>query len=81
MVDRLGLIGTEALSELCVLLGRPSYFFALSCAVGSRLGGDEVVGAEVERAEDVERDLAVEAETFEANSSDDITVLIEGTDL
>lgn len=43
--------------------------------------GDYIVRAEIERTQDIERDLAIEAETLEADRGYNIAVLVESADL
>ena len=76
MEDGLGLVGGVRAGELRVL-----DLLLLDVLVLFGVGGDDVVRAEIEGAEDVEGDFAVEAEPLEADSVYDIAVLVEGADL
>lgn len=77
VVDRLGLVGGMALGEAGVLL-------VCLCVKFLRLagaGGGNIVRTKVERANNVEGDLAVKAKALETNSGDFVAVLIDGLDL
>ena len=76
MEDGLGLVGSVRAGELRVL-----DLLLLDVLVLFGVGGDDVVRAEIEGAEDVEGDFAVEAEPLEADSVYDIAALVERADL
>lgn len=75
--DGLGLIRSMPLSEPCVLFLGLGVYLA-SIGVGR---GDDIVGAEVQRADDFQWDLAVKPEALETDRGDLLAVLIDGTDL
>ena len=78
VVDGLGLIFAIGAGELCVF---NLLLLLLARAVRLRGGGHDIVGTKVEGAQDIERDLTVETKALEADSGNDITVLVESTDL
>lgn len=79
VVDGLGLVACESLRETRVRLGLLVGIRGAQ-TIGDSFGQD-VVGPEVKRAEDIERDFAVEAKALEADACDLLAALVDGADL
>ena len=76
--DGLGLIGRKT-------LGEPGMQFFLLCIlvreIGATRGSQDIMGAKVERSEEVNGDFTVEAKPIETNGLDFLTTLVQDFDL
>jgi hypothetical protein len=71
------LIGGVALGEAGVVV----LFFGVDALGRILIHGRDIVGAEVERSDDIEGHLAVKTETLKADGIDLVAILVEGTNL
>jgi hypothetical protein len=76
VVDRFGLICSLILGKFC-MLGFLSFCIKVLNSLGI-IGRHDIMGAEVQRAEDIDRDLAVETKALEPDSHDFLAALVYG---